>query len=120
MTIDAHRRQVLKFSLLAAIPGLITLDVRFAAANDFNFFTGRWQVRHLRLKPARSMHERAFGPAHPQGTSMNNKRSQLLASACLATLLVSPSAALADGMRPDQVAFREIYQELVKVYVAQR
>jgi acetylornithine deacetylase/succinyl-diaminopimelate desuccinylase-like protein len=45
---------------------------------------------------------------------MNKNRSQLLVSACLATSLVSASAVLADGLRPDQAAFREIYKELVE------
>ena len=44
---------------------------------------------------------------------MNNKRSQLLVSACLVCSTFS-APALADGLRPDQVAFREIYQELVE------
>jgi hypothetical protein len=56
MTLDAERRQLLKFSLLAALPGLITLDSAAAhaaaanAAGDFDFFMGKWQVRHRRLK----------------------------------------------------------------------
>jgi hypothetical protein len=56
MKIDSERRQLLKFSLLAALPGLITLDVPAAAAagsipaRDFDFFMGKWQVRHRRLK----------------------------------------------------------------------
>ena len=45
---------------------------------------------------------------------MNNKRSQLLASACLTASLATSSAARADGVRPDQAAFREIYKELVE------
>jgi hypothetical protein len=56
MTIDPERRQLLKFSLLAALPGLITLDSPASAAaeastaKDFDFFMGKWQVRHRRLK----------------------------------------------------------------------
>jgi acetylornithine deacetylase/succinyl-diaminopimelate desuccinylase-like protein len=44
---------------------------------------------------------------------MNNKRSQPLVSACLVCSAFS-APALADGLRADQVAFREIYQELVE------
>ena len=44
---------------------------------------------------------------------MNNNRSQL-AAACLAITLTTSSAAQADGLRPDQAAFREIYQELIE------
>src|SRR5262249_44082070 len=40
-------------------------------------------------------------------------RSQL-AGAFLATLVTVGSAAHADGLRPDQAAFREIYRELVE------
>jgi hypothetical protein len=56
MTLDAERRQLLKFSLLAVLPSLITLDSAAAAetgsgsATDFDFFMGKWQVRHRRLK----------------------------------------------------------------------
>ena len=56
MTIDSERRQLLKFSLLAALPGLIALDTHAAgaagssAARDFDSFLGKWQVRHRRLK----------------------------------------------------------------------
>ena len=56
MSIDSERRQLLKFSLLAALPGLIALDTSAAAAassgspKDFDFFLGKWQVRHRRLK----------------------------------------------------------------------
>lgn len=45
---------------------------------------------------------------------MNKNRSQLVAAACFATSLFSASAALANGLRPDQAAFREIYRELVE------
>jgi acetylornithine deacetylase/succinyl-diaminopimelate desuccinylase-like protein len=45
---------------------------------------------------------------------MNNKRPLLLASASLAASLATGSAALAEGVRPDQAAFREIYKELVE------
>lgn len=45
---------------------------------------------------------------------MNNNRSQRLATACLALSLTTAMAAQADGLRPDQAAFREIYQELVE------
>jgi acetylornithine deacetylase/succinyl-diaminopimelate desuccinylase-like protein len=45
---------------------------------------------------------------------MNNKRSQLCASLCLATTALIAGSALADGLRPDQAAFREIYKELVE------
>ena len=45
---------------------------------------------------------------------MNNNRSQLLATACLAISLTAGAAAQANGLRPDQAAFREIYQELVE------
>src|SRR5688500_11468820 len=48
------------------------------------------------------------------GTFMNNNRSRLLAAACLATSSVSIAATAAEGLRPDQAAFREIYQELVE------
>jgi acetylornithine deacetylase/succinyl-diaminopimelate desuccinylase-like protein len=37
-----------------------------------------------------------------------------LAAACLAVSAMTGSAAHADGLRPDQVAFREIYRELVE------
>lgn len=58
---NSHRRQLLKFSLLATLPGLITLDSSRAAAEgsppeqsgsakDFDFFMGKWKVRHRRLK----------------------------------------------------------------------
>ena len=56
MTIDPERRQLLKFSLLAALPSFIALDAHCAtaagssAAGDFDSFLGKWQVRHRRLK----------------------------------------------------------------------
>jgi hypothetical protein len=56
MTLAANRRQLLKFSLLAALPpvsALSSLSVEAAAASapqDFDAFLGRWQVRHRRLK----------------------------------------------------------------------
>jgi len=40
-----------------------------------------------------------------------NKKSQLVA-ASLALSLMTGSAAQAEGIRPDQAAFREIYKEL--------
>jgi acetylornithine deacetylase/succinyl-diaminopimelate desuccinylase-like protein len=42
-----------------------------------------------------------------------NKNSQLVA-ACLALSLTTGTAAQAEGIRPDQAAFREIYKELVE------
>ena len=42
-----------------------------------------------------------------------NKNSQLVA-ACLTFSLMTVSAAQAEGIRPDQAAFREIYKELVE------
>ncbi len=56
MTIDPERRQLLKFSLFAALPSLIALDAHAAAsagssaARDFDSFLGKWQVRHRRLQ----------------------------------------------------------------------
>ena len=44
---------------------------------------------------------------------MNNNRSQL-AAACLAISLTTGLAAQAEGLRPDQAAFREIYKELIE------
>jgi acetylornithine deacetylase/succinyl-diaminopimelate desuccinylase-like protein len=41
-------------------------------------------------------------------------RSRLLAAACFAASLTVGAAVPADGLRPDQVAFREIYRELVE------
>ncbi len=49
---------------------------------------------------------------------MNNNRSQRLAAACLAGSWVTGSIACAEGLRPDQAAFREIYQELVETNTA--
>jgi hypothetical protein len=48
--IDAQRRQLV--TLLAAFPGLIALSGAEAtdSVRDFDFFLGRWQVRHRRLK----------------------------------------------------------------------
>ena len=43
---------------------------------------------------------------------MNNKSP--LAAACLTISLTTLSAAQAEGLRPDQAAFREIYRELVE------
>jgi acetylornithine deacetylase/succinyl-diaminopimelate desuccinylase-like protein len=43
---------------------------------------------------------------------MNNKSQ--LAAACLTIALTTGSAAQAEGLRPDQAAFREIYRELVE------
>lgn len=54
--IDAQRRQLMRLSLLAALPGLVTLSGATAAPSavnaphDFDFFLGKWQVRHRRLK----------------------------------------------------------------------
>jgi acetylornithine deacetylase/succinyl-diaminopimelate desuccinylase-like protein len=42
-----------------------------------------------------------------------NRRSQL-AAACLALTITTGPAAQAEGLRPDQTAFREIYRELVE------
>lgn len=56
MPIDPERRQLLRFSLLAALPSFIALDTRAATAagssapSDFDSFLGKWQVRHRRLK----------------------------------------------------------------------
>jgi acetylornithine deacetylase/succinyl-diaminopimelate desuccinylase-like protein len=41
-------------------------------------------------------------------------RSRLLAAACLAASVSAGPAVHADGLRPDQVTFREIYRELVE------
>ena len=49
---------------------------------------------------------------HPPGGLMNNNRS--IAAAYLALSLTTASAASAEGLRPDQAAFREIYRELVE------
>src|SRR5918992_3776801 len=49
--IDSRRRQLL--TLLAALPGFIALSEAKGAAGiagDFDFFLGKWQVRHRRLK----------------------------------------------------------------------
>jgi hypothetical protein len=49
--IDAQRRQLL--TLLAAMPGALALGRAAgapAAAGDFDYFLGDWQVRHRRLK----------------------------------------------------------------------
>jgi hypothetical protein len=43
---------------------------------------------------------------------MNNKSHA--AAACLALSLTIGSASQAEGLRPDQAAFREIYKELVE------
>ena len=43
---------------------------------------------------------------------MNNNLS--LAAACLTISLTTGMAAHAEGLRPDQAAFREIYKELVE------
>jgi hypothetical protein len=49
--IDVQRRRLL--TLLAAVPGLMTVAASEATAGpigDFDFFLGQWQVRHRRLK----------------------------------------------------------------------
>jgi acetylornithine deacetylase/succinyl-diaminopimelate desuccinylase-like protein len=43
-----------------------------------------------------------------------NYRSRLIAAACLAASVMIGSTVQAEGLRPDQVAFREIYRELVE------
>lgn len=49
--IDTQRRQLM--TLVAALPGLIALSQAEGAADsagDFDFFLGKWQVEHRRLK----------------------------------------------------------------------
>lgn len=49
--IDTQRRRLM--TLVAALPGLIALNQAEAAADsagDFDFFLGKWQVKHRRLK----------------------------------------------------------------------
>lgn len=45
---------------------------------------------------------------------MNNNRSQLLAATCVTASLICGSAVAAEGLRPDQATFLEIYKELVE------
>jgi acetylornithine deacetylase/succinyl-diaminopimelate desuccinylase-like protein len=48
-----------------------------------------------------------------KGAFMNNNRSQLLAAVCATSVFAGPTV-FAEGLRPDQAAFREIYRELVE------
>jgi hypothetical protein len=65
MTIDRDRRRMMQLSLLAALPGVLSLarmNNAFAedtptvatggagSQHDFDFFLGNWNVRHRRLK----------------------------------------------------------------------
>jgi hypothetical protein len=63
MTIDPGRRRLMQLSLLAALPGLLASSATSAAGEDaakpagaagsmheFDFFLGKWKVRHRRLK----------------------------------------------------------------------
>src|SRR5262249_52610994 len=63
-----------------------------------------------RCRPPRSMRH----SSDDVGTLMNNNRPQHLAAACLTASFALCTAVQADGIRPDQAAFREIYQELVE------
>ena len=58
MVIDSQRRELLRLSLLAALPGLLTpadsaaasAEATSGSVHDFDFFLGKWHVRHRRLK----------------------------------------------------------------------